>query len=315
MKSLGIAIIAAFLLAACGSDSPSSAQQSSSATISLQNTDLTGTWLRALKISAFNTDTNEYVGYVTHTQTIYLFDSSEGISAFNCFEYTEDSLIITNSQKTENYLYLDIEVIYQDTPYAVVSENEFAREYSETYKNEFDPDNPWRDDIEERLIRISDDIKPHNGTLSFSSPSAMTFNQNTCLWVTRHASGTIKGIALLEPYGGEGAGIGLMIQTEFDAGVYEYEAEEQAKKTAVNINLFRNVKFYSDAGMDPDISYKQVNTRITISSANEDRITGSFSFNQEPYVLDPTPPEVAPESIHFEGEFDISLEHHKIPNF
>lgn len=206
MKSLGL-IITAFLLAACGSDSPSSLQQSSSSTISLKNTDLTGTWLRTLKISAFNTDTNEHVGYVTHTRTIYLFDNSEGISAFNCFEYTEDSLIITNSQKTEGHLYLDTEVIYQNTPYVALSENEFAREYSEIYKNQFDPNNPWRDDIEERLIRISDDIKPHNGTLSFSSPSTMTFNHNTCLWVTRHSSGKFKDLALLEPYGGAGAGL------------------------------------------------------------------------------------------------------------
>lgn len=206
MKSLGL-IITAFLLAACGSDSPSSLQQSSSSTISLKNTDLTGTWLRTLKISAFNLDTNEHVGYVTHTRTIYLFDSPEGISAFNCFEYTEDSLIITNSQKTESHLYLDTEVIYQNTPYVALSENEFAREYSEIYKNQFDPNNPWRDDIEERLIRISDDIKPHNGTLSFSSPSTMTFNHNTCLWVTRHSSGKFKDLALLEPYGGAGAGL------------------------------------------------------------------------------------------------------------
>ena len=67
--------------------------------------------------------------------------------------------------------------------------------------------------------------------------------------------------------------------------------------------------------MDPDISYKQVNTILTISSANESRITGSFVFDQAPYDLDPMSLDPAPESVHFEGEFDISLEHHKIPNF
>lgn len=321
LRKITILLVAA-QFHACGSDnnerSPhatpeqnsSSINSSGSNTQSLVDRDMTGTWQLFTVSKRFNLITQEYYDKVLGSELIFIEDRHpEEIYHYFCDVDYGESQRPFNARKTEDS-YFD----YFGAQFELLNNDSLVHRSSFSASDEADI---LRYDSEEYLFQISDQRISSNGTFLLTSPVNLNHSTRTCTKANYDHTGEIRGVQISFPYGDGALGLWLQFNGPIEPGLYEYGSQPSGPTKPIRLGLLHNTAFEAEIGADDEYygTSDTLNVSVEITIFDEDRITGNFSFNREFCCENPGAPYPPPPLIHFEGEFDISLEHHKIPNF
>lgn len=303
------------VLSACGSSNShnsnttpttsNSSNPSHQPSASLLNQDMTGTWRVFTKTKTFQLDTQEYSHESGHSTLAFIRDQAQGIDLQNCYIELPEFQIYGDGRKTEKYFYAQFDVFYE-----LLENGNLFREHSQIPYN--DPDLNWREDYEVHMIKISDDFITHSGTFVLSSPISLYESNQTCSQVWYGQTGDIRGVSIIFPYEGrDTGGVGLRFYGPIEPGSYSYSTEEELE-APVRLDLYHSEAFERDLGFRVNDCYfsDKRNVSIEITVFDEERFTGSFSFEKIPNCYNEENLEETPKPIYVEGEFDISIKDH-----
>ena len=288
-------------------DNSSSSQPST--VESLLDSDMTGTWQVITNAKTYNPNTQEYLQENTHSTLVIINDNPEGIRQQRCFEATETLAHYGNGYKTEKHYYPR-----SDEYYALQESGVLFREYTRPV---FYQDDEWQENIESYMVKISNDALIQNGIFVLSSPIALNEVMHTCSEARYSQTGTLRGAAIFFPYTEGTAGIYISIHGPLQVGAYEYDSEYDIGTSPITLDFNYNETFDKDTGVQAE-TYRpdnRINVKIVISALDDNRITGSFSFEQELCCEPEDSSEQLPAPVYFEGEFDIFLENNRFREF
>ena len=288
-------------------DNSSSSQPST--VESLLDRDMTGTWQVITKSKIYNLNTQEYLQENTHSTLVIINDHSEGIRQQLCFEGTEILAHYGDGYKTEKHYYPRFDEHYASQENGVL--------FMDYIRPAFYQDDEWQENIESYMVKISNDVLTQNGTFVLSSPIALNEVMHTCSEAWYSQTGTLRGAAILFPYREGTAGIYINIYGPLQVGTYEYDSEYDISTSPITLDFNYNEAFNIDTGVQAETFHpdNRINVKIIVSALDNNRITGSYSFDQTLCCEPEESSEQLPAPVYFEGEFDIFLENNQFREF
>lgn len=216
MKRIWGALLTTVILGllGCGGDSSSSGNNSDEQQIeSIENLDLSGTWLLRTETEVYNTATNDYLYSEFFYQRFVLEDLAAGVRYRRCgqgFNYGSSYGI-----KSGNRLYLGL----FDHPYDYLGDNAFGLT-TEIEEDMYFTERSSRQVIS--LVKMSDDVLPGAGQFSLLSPMEFDADSEVCVSTSFSSIGTRKSVFIESRYNGMTVGVNLGFYEELAVGTYQW---------------------------------------------------------------------------------------------
>jgi hypothetical protein len=273
MKYLGL-ILGAIFLTSCNN--------STEGTITLDQIDLTGTWLLSTEERSYKTSTDEYLSSTYYNESFILEETNNGVAYLPCHFF--GNLPPNYGFKASDHFYF----FPSDNGFTLKSTNELeqVKEFTNVGNPEF-----YYKSIS-RLKKKSDDIRIDNGTLILKGPVSIEEYNHICIWEVSFSTGITKSIEITTPYDDLYLSLRLDIHEEIYAGTtYQYQSANDS--SPVKIDVTSNSTQFNDIVGTNLLQPKDVS--INIIEYDDIKISGTFSFtsfNNESY------------SGEFEASFD-----------
>ena len=267
-----ICLFVALTLVGCNgsggdSDTPETEEQNKE-TISLQEIDLSGTWLILREDDAFNKANDDYLSTKFHESRILINDTASGVEFSDCVRYGKSRPNVGVKSDTRLYLYFD------NNGYEYI-DGEFVRSWEE--------DDPYNDKIvwqkSVRLIKLSDNFELDSGSFSLSAPVEINENQHVCVEHNYSTISSRRFFAISIPTEDDIISFSIDYWGDIEAKTYEYDSDNYDNLIQnVYINDYENT-FYNTTG---EYYPYLTNGTVTFTEASEAGASGSFkAISQE----------------------------------
>ena len=173
-------LILSFTLFGCGSDK----SVNDEASLSLQETDLTGTWVMVDEIRSTNVISGEYLSSQYFEYRYVMEEKEDGVRFNRCWEYGGFNEL--TGVKTNKRFYLNL----SDPGFTLNSDGEL--EQVSSFERSWEPDFTFQS--VKTLRKISDDVEIDSGSYILNGPVSVEEYEHVCAWQVHSSVGSIRVI-------------------------------------------------------------------------------------------------------------------------
>ena len=265
-----------FSLLGCGSGQSVNSETSNS----LQETDLTGTWVMVNEIRRMNAITGEYLSskYVEYR---YVMEEKENGVVFNkCWDYGGGNESI--GVKVNDYFYMD----FSDVGLSLNNEGELK--HVSSFEKSSEPDSTFQS--VKTLRKISDNVQIDSGSYILNGPVSIEEYEHVCVWQVRSNVESTRTVQMIVPYGNTQITLHFWLIGSIQTGEYYYN--DSSESEAIEIDIISNDRSFSDQ-VGTNSLWPQ-NVSINITESSDLKMTGTFAF-------------IGQDNGSYNGQFEVYL--------
>jgi len=265
-----------FILLGCGSDQGISEEQPHS----LQETDLTGTWVMTNEVRRTNVITGEYLSSEYFEYRYIMEENDNGVNFNKCWEY--GGFKVLTGVKTSQHFYM------------FLAESGFALSSDGVLKQVSSLERSWEPDFNfesvKTLRKLSDGIEIDSGSFILNGPVSVEEYDHVCAWQVYSNVGSRRTLEIIVPYGSTHLSLHFLLIGEIPTGEYYYADSWEAESIIIDVlsndSLFRDQRGTNT--LSPD------NVTINIVESNDEKMVGTFAF-------------MGQDNGSYNGQFEIYL--------
>lgn len=231
----------------------------------IQDTDLTGTWLLSTESREFKDSTGEHLSSSFVKERYILQDTqSNGVQYDRCHEYGR--LQSPYGIKTAERFYMWT----AENGFLLEDDGSLKQQSTEQYG--YSPGRTF--EVIQTLTRVSDRVEISGGSLILNGPVAVNEQSHLCLWSVSSSVGFWNTLELMANFHGEKLSLRLEFDSRIAEGAYTYS--DYSDDTQMKIDVHSNGREFSEIVGSNILDPRDVT--IELSEYTDQRMVGSFSF-------------------------------------
>ncbi len=278
MKFYSIAFFIVFLSGCELVDEDSSNQEGKSEALSLNGTNLSGTWLFKEETRETKIATGEYLSSDFVESKYILEDTNSGVAFSECRRY--GSIDIPYGIKTDQHFYMST----QESGFTLQFDGTLQQ--TTVYERDYNPGFSYKSI--QTLTRLSDEVDVDNGTFVLRGPVSVEEYSHVCTFKSTSNIGNRRSYQLIIPYGNGSISFGLRLIGNVRVGTYVIN--DYYNENEVVIDIYSNAVLFEEIMNSGGVDYQ--NATVNFVVVNDDAVSGSFEIIDE-------------RGVEHTGEFEI----------
>jgi len=230
---------------------------------SIEDIELTGTWLMSNEIERYKTSTDEYLSSTYISESYLLEETDKGVKYESCRRYGG---IPNYGIKTKEHFYLN------PIDNGFILNGGGVLEQRSEYTNEWEPEFYYKSI--QKITKITDVSVIDNGTLIVNGPISIEEYSHVCIWEVSYSVGNKRAFEIMVPFDDSYVSFRLDAYDEIVAGTYDYTTPYS--DSLVRVDLSSNATAYWDIVESNTLSPSSVS--LNLIEYNGTKISGTFSF-------------------------------------